>query len=116
MAEARRPERVSELVLRALSDLLTRELKDPRLRGVTLTAVRMSDDLRHAHVYFSSLSGSARASEVVAGFHSASGFIRREIGRSLRLRFTPDFEFEYDTSSEHAARIEELLRAPRAKS
>ncbi|HVA80787.1 MAG TPA: 30S ribosome-binding factor RbfA, partial [Candidatus Binataceae bacterium] len=78
MSEARRPERVAEMVLRELSALLMRDLRDPRLRGITLTSVTMTDDLRHGRVYFSHLEGSARAAEAVAGFRSANGFIRRE--------------------------------------
>jgi ribosome-binding factor A len=115
VSEGRRPERVAELVHRELSDMLVRDLKDPRLRGVTLTRVAMSDDLRHCRVFFSHLEGEPRAAAVVAGFKSASGFIRREIGRALSLRYTPDFDFEFDPGLEHAARIDALLREARAK-
>jgi ribosome-binding factor A len=115
VAEGRRPERVAEMVLRELSQLLVRELRDPRLRGVTLTQVRMDDDLRHGRVYFSHLEGKERASAVQAGFKSASGFIRREIGRALSLRYTPELDFEYDPGLEHAARIGALLREVRGK-
>jgi ribosome-binding factor A len=59
--------------------MLVRDLCDPRLRGITLTEVKMDDDLRHA----------------VAGFRSASGFIRREIGKSLGLRYTPELDFQF---------------------
>jgi ribosome-binding factor A len=102
-------------VLRELSGLLVRDLRDPRLRGITLTAVRMDDDLRHGRVYFSHLEGSVRAPAAIAGFKSASGFIRREIGRSLGLRFAPELEFKYDPGLEHASRIESLLRDIRPK-
>lgn len=110
MPEGRRSERVSELVLRELSQLLIRELKDPRLRGITLTHVHMDDDLRHGRVYFSHLEGKAHAASALAGFKSASGFIRREIGRALKLRVTPELEFEFDPGIEQAARIGALLR------
>ena len=115
IGEGRRPERVAEMVLRELSQMLLRDLKDPRLRGVTLTSVRMSDDLRHGRVFFSHLEGHATANEAIKGFRSASGFIRRQIGRSLALRFTPEFDFEFDPGPETAARIESLLRDSRAK-
>ena len=111
----RRPERVAELVLRELSELLLRDLKDPRLRGVTLTSVRMSDDLRHGRVFFSHLEGSPRAAAAVAGFQRAAGFIRKQIGRSLGLRYTPDLDFEFDPSIERAARIDALLKEARPK-
>ncbi len=95
--------------------MLVRELKDPRLGGVTLTRVEMADDLRHGRVFFSHLEGSARADAAVAGFRSAAGFIRREIGRALRLRFTPELGFAFDPGPERAARIDTLLREGRAK-
>ena len=91
MPEGRRPERVAEAVLRELSALLVRDLRDPRLRGITLTAVKMDDDLRHGRVYFSHLEGSVRASAAIAGFKSASGFIRREIGKSLAFATPPSW-------------------------
>lgn len=115
MAEGRRPERVAEVVLRELSQLLLRELRDPRLRGITLTHVHMDDDLRHGRVYFSHLEGEARAAQVKAGFKSASGFIRREIGGAVNLRYTPDLDFEYDPGLERSARIGALLRETRDK-
>jgi ribosome-binding factor A len=113
--EGRRSERVAELVLRELSEMLVRDLKDPRLRGVTLTGVTMADDLRHARVFFSHIEGRARADEAISGFRSAGGFIRRQIGRSLGLRYTPDLDFEFDPGPERAARIGELLREAKAR-
>src|SRR5258706_13347164 len=103
------------MVLRELSAMLIKDLKDPRLRGVTLTSVSMADDLRHARVFFSHIEGSGKASGAIAGFKSASGFIRRVIGRSLSLRYTPDLDFEFDPIPERAARIGELLRQSREK-
>jgi len=109
--DGRRPERVAEMVLRELSQMLIRDLKDPRLRGVTLTRVKMSDDLRHGRVFFSHLQGQAHSAEAVKGFRSASGFIRRQIGRTLQLRYTPELDFEFDPGIENAARVDALLRA-----
>jgi ribosome-binding factor A len=113
--DGRRSERVAEMVLRELSQLLLRDLKDPRLRGVTLTRVRMSDDLRHGRVFFSHLRGRAQAAEATKGFQSASGFIRRQIGHALQLRYTPELDFEFDPGIESAARVDELLRENKAK-
>jgi ribosome-binding factor A len=113
LGEARRPERVGELVLRELSLMLLRDLKDPRLRGITITSVRMSDDLRHGRVFFSHLEGATRAPAAIAGFHSAAGFIRRQIGHALGLRYTPELDFEFDPGLEKAARIDALLRESR---
>jgi ribosome-binding factor A len=113
--EGRRPERVAEAVLREVSALLYRDLKDPRLRGVTLTDVKITPDLRHARVYFSHLEGAQRAKEAVDGFRSAAGFIRQKIGRGLGLRYSPELEFEYDATIERAARIDALLRKEQSK-
>ncbi|HYB91243.1 MAG TPA: 30S ribosome-binding factor RbfA, partial [Candidatus Binataceae bacterium] len=75
----------------------------------------MSDDLRHCRVFFSHLEGAAHAPAAIAGFRSASGFIRREIGRAVGLRYTPDFDFEFDSGPERAARISALLHEARPK-
>jgi ribosome-binding factor A len=115
VSEPRRADRVAELVLRELSGMLVRDLKDPRLRGITLTGVEMTDDLRHGRVYFSHLEGSVRAPAAVAGFRSASGFIRRELGHALGLRYTPELDFHFDPGPERAARIGALLRESRGK-
>jgi ribosome-binding factor A len=114
-SDGRRPERVAEMVLRELSQMLLRDLKDPRLRGITLTSVKMSDDLRHGRVFFSHLEGQARALEAIRGFRSAEGFIRRSIGRALALRNTPQFDFEFDEGPERAARLDALLREERTR-
>lgn len=114
-SDGRRPERVAGMVLRELSQMLVRDLRDPRLRGVSLTRVRMTDDLRHGRVFFSHLEGHAKADQAVKGFKSASGFIRREIGQALGLRYTPDFVFEFDPGPESAARVDLLLRENRPK-
>jgi ribosome-binding factor A len=114
-SDGRRPERVAEMVLRELSQMLLRDLKDPRLRGITLTSVKMSDDLRHARVFFSHLEGHTRGPEAIRGFRSAEGFIRRSIGQALTLRFTPQLDFEFDEGPERAARLDALLREQRSR-
>jgi ribosome-binding factor A len=113
--DGRRPERVAEAIHRELSALLYRDLKDPRLRGVTLTDVTVTPDLRHARVYFSHLEGAERAREAIGGFQSASGFIRQKIGRGLGLRYSPELQFDYDPGIERAARIDALLRQAQQK-
>jgi ribosome-binding factor A len=103
------------MVLREISTMLVHDLRDPRLRGVSLTRVRMTDDLRHGRVFFSHLEGRSQAPEAIKGFHSARGFIRRQIGRTLGLRYTPEFDFEFDPGLESAARVDALLRETRDK-
>jgi len=114
-SEVRRAERVAEMALRILSELLLRELRDPRLRGVTLTSVAMTDDLRRARVFFSLLEGSARSADAIAGFRSAQGFIRKRLGDELALRYTPELDYQFDPGLERAARIDQLLRASRPR-
>jgi ribosome-binding factor A len=113
--DGRRPERVAELVMRELALMLLHDLRDPRVRGVTITRVRMADDLRHGRVFFSHLEGHAHAAESIKGFQSAAGFIRRKIGRELGLRYTPDFDFEFDPGPENSARIDQLLRESQSR-
>lgn len=91
--------------------MLMRELKDPRLHGVSLTHVQMDNDLRHGRVFFSHLEGVEHAESALSGFKSAKGFIRHEIGQRLNLRYAPELDFQYDRGIEHAARINELLRS-----
>ncbi|MGH7838691.1 MAG: 30S ribosome-binding factor RbfA [Candidatus Binataceae bacterium] len=114
-SDGRRPERVAEMVHREVALMLLRDLRDPRLRGISLTRVRMTDDLRRGRIFFSHLEGRARAADAAKGFQSASGFIRRQLGRVLNLRYTPEFDFEFDPGLESAARVDALLREARPK-
>jgi len=100
---------VAKQVLHAVSDIVETQVKDPRLGVITFTDARVSADLRHAVVYFSLLpNGPSQAStaEILAG---ASGFVRRELGRTLGLRYTPSIRFEHDETVETAERIDRLL-------
>ena len=92
-----------------MAELLLRELKDPRIGMVTLTAVEMTDDLRHAKVYFSVVGDSAARERSLLGLRSAAGFIRREVGHRLKLRFAPEIAFYLDPGPERAQRLAELL-------
>ncbi len=90
--------------------LLEREVKDPRVEGVTLTGVEVTQDLGWAKVYFSVLGGAEEQRVAAKGLSNVAGFLRRELGRRLHLRTTPQLRFEYDASLERGARIETLLR------
>jgi ribosome-binding factor A len=107
---AKRPERVADLLLEFVSQLLRREINDPRIGVVTLTRSEISRDLKHARIYFSVLSGQEAKDEVLAGLKSATGFIRARIGKELKLRFVPTVDFVYDKAGDEAQRIEQLLR------
>ncbi len=103
--------RINEEIQRELSALF-RQLKDPRVSStgmVSITHVDTTSDLRYAKVYVSVLDKS-QEKEVLKGLKSASGFLRRELGQALRLRYTPELQFIGDDSIQHGARILEVLR------
>ncbi|MFL5837984.1 MAG: 30S ribosome-binding factor RbfA [Solirubrobacteraceae bacterium] len=100
-----RMRRVNEAVRAVLSDAITRDLKDPRIGFVTVTAVDTNPDLRHAMVYVSVL-GDAEPS--LHGLRSAHGFLQRRVAQELRLKHTPTLEFAYDDTAERADRINRL--------
>ena len=91
--EYARSRRVGEQIQRTLSEIIRRELKDPRVGTASVTAVEVSGDLSHARVYFSLLEPDADPSAALAGLQSASGFLRRQLGRSLKLRHVPTLHF-----------------------
>jgi len=107
--EYKRSDRVGDLLLQVVSELLVREVSDPRIGAVTLTGADVSSDLRHAKIYFNVLTGSADKKEALKGLKSASGFIRGRAGKALKLRLVPTIEFVYDDTEERARRIDELL-------
>ena len=82
---------------------------DERLRWVTVTGISMSPDLKRARVNVSVLPGTVDKGEVLGALRRARGYLRREIGRELRLKFTPDLSFHLDEEKEKESRIEELL-------
>lgn len=106
---SRRPERVSGLLLEVVAETLLREVKDPRLQAITVTAVRMSPDLKTAKIFFTTRQEEEHT-EVLAGLRRATGFIKRQVASRLQLRYTPDLEFRYDETLEKVNRLESLLR------
>jgi ribosome-binding factor A len=106
---SRRPERVRGLLQETVAEILRREVKDPRVEGVTLTGVDITPDLKLAKIYFSTLQP-AHHEDALAGLKSAVGYIKRQIATRLQLRHTPELRFLYDTTLEKANRLESLLR------
>lgn len=92
-----------------LSNILEREVKDPRLDMVTITDVVVTPDAARANVYFSVLGGKEALKNAREGLESAAGWLRRELGRELRLRKTPELVFHYDRSVERGERIAAIL-------
>jgi ribosome-binding factor A len=110
MADSRRPDRVAEAIREAVAMFLTEGVKDPRVTGlVTVTGVDVTRDLRHAKVHVSILGSDEERKETMEGLQSVAGHLRAKLGRTLRLRVTPELDFRYDASIAHAARIDSLL-------
>jgi ribosome-binding factor A len=106
----KRADRVAGLIQAELSHLLLRTVKDPRLHAVTITAVQVSADLRHARVLFTGSGELAGMAQALAGLRSAAGFLRGQLGRSLHLRYAPELTFEADDSVERSLRVAALLK------
>ena len=107
----RRLERINELIRDEISDLIRREIRDPRLSGlVSITDVETSPDIRYARVYVSVLGPEEERKAAMQALKNASGFLRKELGGRLNLRRTPQLSFSLDVSLERGARIMELIR------
>jgi len=105
-----RLEKVNSLLRQELSELLRREIKDPRLSGlISITYVEITPDLKTARVFVSSLGGTAEKDAILQTLSSASRFLRGELGRTINMRYTPELEFCWDDSIERGAHILELL-------
>jgi ribosome-binding factor A len=108
---SRRSERTSKLIQREISELLEREVNDPRLsRLISVTEVTLSPDLKHAKIFVSTLGSETNNKEdMLAGFNKAAGFLRRELAAHLKLKYTPQLSFHYDDSIERGARLLKLM-------
>jgi ribosome-binding factor A len=102
--------RVDEAMRAVLSDAISKDLKDPRVGFVTVTAVKTSPDLRHARVYVSVLGEDPTREASIEGLRSAHGYLQSRVASELTLKRTPALTFEYDETVDRAARINELLR------
>jgi len=110
MLAGKRAVRVGDQILKEIAYLLTQKVKDPRVNGVTLTGIYLSDDLKHARVYYSVVGDNKNIMRGQSGLDSAKGYIKREIGLRLNLRFVPDIIFEHDPTLETGNRMEKLFQ------
>ena len=92
------------------AQLLHHDVNDPRLAGVTVSVVRLSADRSHARIYFSVIGDDERERQAGDGFSAANSFVRRELGRRMRLRTVPSLEFLRDTSYEYGDHMERVFR------
>jgi ribosome-binding factor A len=104
--------RVAEQMKKDVSAIIASEIKDPRVAGLTsITDVELSKDLRYASIYVSIFGNDDEKEETLQTLIRASGFIRGEIGRRIRLRYTPEISFYLDNSLEYGAHIERVIRS-----
>jgi ribosome-binding factor A len=109
MAVGKRSEKVGDLIHKEISEMLVKSLKDPRIGFVTITKVAVSEDCRFAKIYFSMMGSLTEREKSVKGLDSAKGYIRRELGRRMGLRYTPEIMFQFDPSIEYAIHIGEVI-------
>ncbi len=110
MTTHNRPDRVGQLLQQLLGEVFARGMRDPRIGLVTITGVKMSPDLREARIYYAVHGDEKIRKDTHKGLEAAKGFLRREVGKELGLRLTPELRFTYDEAIDRGDRIDQLLR------
>lgn len=111
-----RSARIGSQIQEVVSEILVKKVKDPRLSGVAVTDVRMSGDLSCAYIYFCVYENSKKVVEnAEKGFNSAKGFFKKVVGNQLKLRYTPELKFIFDSTLENARRMDDLLKTLKEK-
>ena len=110
-----RLQRIADRIRQELSEMLIREISDPRLKQIYVTDVKVDRELAYADVFVSAVEGVSRSEEVLAGLESASGFIRRNLSSRVELRAFPRLRFHWDMTPENADHIEKVLAELRKK-
>lgn len=110
-----RLQRIADRIRQELSEMLIRELNDPRLKLIYVTDVKIDKELAYADIYVSAIEGVSRSKDVLAGLESASGFIRRTLASRVELRAFPRIRFHWDVTPENADHIEKILAELRDK-
>ena len=112
---SRRTARLAEEIREEVAELIAGKLKDPRIGFVTVTRVDLAADLRWARVFVSVLGDEAQKAKSLAGLRQAVGFVRREVGRRIRTRHTPELSFQLDSGIDATERVAQLLDEVKAK-
>ncbi len=107
--EGKRAERIADLVQREISEMLVRSIKDPRIGFITITRVAVTQDCRLARIYFSMVGNAEDRERSLEGLNSAKGYIRRELGQRMKLKYTPEILFKFDPSIEYAIHMDDLM-------
>jgi ribosome-binding factor A len=110
MLAGKRATRVGDEILKCAAGLLMQKVKDPRVNGITLTGVHISNDLKNASIFFSLIGNEEEIRRAQAGLDSARGFIKREIGLCVKLRNVPEIVFKHDPTLETGNRLEKLFQ------
>lgn len=111
MKPFKRADRVGGLIQKTLSQLLKKEIKDPRLEAIVITGVKLTRDLKLARIYYTSLGDRKNQQTVEAGLLQAGGFLKRALAAQLGLRYMPELKFFYDESFDYGDRIDQLLQS-----
>jgi ribosome-binding factor A len=110
-----RLQRIQDRVKQEVSQMLIREINDPRLKQIFVTDVKIDRELTVADIYVSAVEGSSRSAEILAGLESASGFIRKNLSARVEVRAFPRLRFHWDPTPENADHIEKILAGLREK-
>jgi ribosome-binding factor A len=102
--------RVGELIKEEISDIIQKEMKDPRIGFVTITGVDVTADLKHADVYITVLGSKKEQQSTLQGLTSSSGFLRTLLAKRIKIKYLPELQFHFDPSIEKGLRIEKLIR------
>ena len=109
MLAGKRSVRVGDQIQKEVSILLLEKVKDPRVKGVTVTGIRLSDDLKLARIYFSVMGSRDQINRAQAGLDSARGYIKKQIGLRMELRYVPEITFVHDESLEKGSTMDKLF-------
>jgi ribosome-binding factor A len=110
MLAGKRAVRVGDQILKEIATLLLNRVKDPRVKGVTITGTKLSNDLKMARVYFSVIGEKSEVEMALNGLNSAKGFIKREIGLRMKLRYVPEIKFVHDPSLESGSYLDGIFQ------
>lgn len=104
-----RQQRTADQIQRLLSDLIRREMNDPRLQGISITEVSVDRELEHADIYVNAMGDETRKEEVMQAFSKAGGFLRHELANRMQIKAVPKLHFHWDPSLARAEQVSEIL-------
>lgn len=115
MPSSMRLQRIADRIRQELSEMVIKEIADPRLDGISITDVKVDRELAYADIFVSAIEGSSRAKEVINGLEHATGFIRKSLSDRIELRVFPRLRYHWDPTPERADHIEVLLASLRTE-